>query len=333
MSAYHSVYGLILFANVPIPAVPILENSKDHADVVVWLKEKTHPVPPFSESFTIFYSSKHRNDEGHPIIRVGVLDPNYFVFFYSGGLRFAVARDGREVLGDWPDDYSLEDAATYFVGPILGFILRLRGTLSLHASCVAVDGRAVAFLGPPGAGKSTTAASFAKLGYPIVSEDVVPLTERDNSFFAMPGYPRINLWPSSVEALFGDEDALPVVTPAWGKRFLSLDQRALQFQRGPLPLAAIYLLGRRDSESGVPVIVPLEGMAALMTLVANTYVNYVLDGEMRKHEFDILGRLVSSVPLLSVRPSADSSHLPDLCNRIVEDVRERRSALLAEHVT
>jgi hypothetical protein len=330
LPARHLVYGLRLLANVPIPGLKILDTLHGETDVDVLLKNTSCALPLFSPSSEIFYTSPHINPEGNPILRVGMLDKNHFIFYYSDDLRFAVDRDGHEVVGDWPENYSLEDAATYLVGPVLGFVLRLRGILPLHASCVAMDGRAIALLGAPGAGKSTTAAGFARMGYPIVSEDVVALSERENSFWVQPGYPRVNLWPASVEAMFGTQDALPVITPGWGKRFLAVDKNGLLFQHEPLPLSEIYFLSVRDSDSRAPVIEPLEGMAALMTLVTNTYVNYVLDDAMRSLEFDVLGRLVLSVPVMSVRPSADSTHLAELCNGIAADARKRRIAMLAE---
>lgn len=323
---YHSVYGVQLQSNVPIPGLLVLDKSDSAIDFRVRLKEKSHPLPIFSESFRIIHQSQYTDDRGNPNVRVCVLDKNYFAFFYPDNLRFAVARDGHEVVGDWPDDYSLEDAATYLLGPVMGFVLRLRGILPLHASGIAIDGHAIALIGAPGAGKSTTAAAFAKLGFPILSEDVVALTEQENTFWAQPGYPRINLWPASAKALFGADDALPLVTPAWGKRFLALGENGFRFQGEPLPLAAIYLLGDRDSEAKAPSIESLHGMRRFMTLVDNTYVNYALDGAMRTKEFDVLGRLAESVPLLSVRASGNAAHIPDLCMGITDDVSKRFNA-------
>ncbi len=327
MPVSHFVYGLRLLANVPIPGLSISSPPHDENDVQIHLKVESRPLPLFSESSHFFYSSPYNDADGNPILRVRMLDKNHFIFFYSDDLRIAVARDGREIVADWPDNYSVEDAATYILGPILGFVLRLRGILPLHASSVAVDDRAIALLGAPGAGKSTTAATFARMGYSVISEDIVTLDERGDSFWVQSGYPRINLWPSSVLAMFGAEDALPVVTPAWGKRYLALGHAGLQFQSEPLPLSAIYFLDARDSDSRMPIIEPLEGIAALMTLVSNTYVNYVLDSGMRSHEFDVLGRLVSKVPVISIRASADYAHLSDLCNGIAADSRMRRNVL------
>jgi hypothetical protein len=141
-----------------------------------------------------FYVSPNCNEQGHPTLRVGVVaDGAYFVLVYGDGVRFAVDRSGREVWMDWPETSSLEDAATYLMGPVMGFVLRLRGLVSLHASAIAVGDRAIALVGEGGAGKSTTAAAFACLGYAVLSEDLVPLADQGNRFFVQPGYPRVNL--------------------------------------------------------------------------------------------------------------------------------------------
>jgi hypothetical protein len=287
------------------------------------LKESCNSALPFSLPLDVFYTSTHLDIHGRPTVRIGNLGGEYVGFCYADGARFAVHRNGDEILGDWPDEYSLEDAATYLVGPIMGFVLRLRGTIPLHASGIAVNDRAIALLGAPGAGKSTTAAAFAGQGYRILAEDVVALQEKDGSFWVLPGYPRVNLWPSSVEALFGSPDALPVVTPAWGKHFLNLDGEERQlFQQEPLPLCAIYFLGARAPGEQSPSIEMMDLPSALTTLVANTYVNYILDTEMRRQEFEVLGRMVSMLPVRVVRPSTELSRLPQLCRAITSDFQQ-----------
>ena len=132
-------------------------------------------------------------------MRVGVLaGGKYFGFFYNDGARFAVEREGREVWADWPENYTLSDACTYLLGPVMGFILRLKGTVCLHASAVAIDDRAIALLGLPGSGKSTMAAAFARFGFPVLADDVVALSDKGDHFLVQPAYPRVNLWPQSV---------------------------------------------------------------------------------------------------------------------------------------
>jgi hypothetical protein len=244
---------------------------------------------------------------------------NYFGFFYSDGARFAIERKGREVWADWPENYTLEDACTYLLGPVMGFVLRLRGITSLHASAVVVGDFAVALVGCPGAGKSTTAAAFARCGFPVLADDVVALADREERFFVEPGYPRLNLWPDSLRALFGSDEASPRITPTWDKRYIPLGENGYRFTSEALPLGAIYCLGTRDPSLTDPVLDDLTGGEAVTTLVANTQVNYLLDREMRGQEFDVLSRLVARVPIRRVRPPADPSALPKTCRTIAAD--------------
>ena len=271
----------------------------------------------------LVYTSPDNDPQGKPVLTVGmVAGGGYFDLIYSDGARFAIEREGREVWADWPDDYTFEDAATYLMGPILGFVLRMRGVTPLHASAVVVGEKAVVLVGSPGAGKSTTAAGFACLGYPVLSDDVVPVADGEHGLLVQPGYPRVNLWPDSVRSLFGSEDALPRVTPTWDKRFLALDQSGYHFQARPLPLAAIYILGEREANRSGPAFEELAGWPALQTLLANTYVNYLLDRNMRQWEFEVLCRLVGHVPIRRVRPATNSRGPFNLCEAIAANVRE-----------
>lgn len=249
------------------------------------------------------------------------VDGDYFGFFYGDGARFAVERHGHEVWADWPEDYTLEDTCTYLVGPVMGFVLRLRGTLCLHASAVAIGDRAIAVVGPPGAGKSTTAAAFACLGFPVLSDDIVALAERNGQFLVQPGYPRVNLWPDSVCKLFGSENALPRITPTWNKHYLPLSENGHRFAASPLPLGATYVLDGQGGDLSAPIVEEVSGEKAFMALVANTYGNYLLDQNMRRTEFDVLSRAVPVIPIRRIRLPENPSAIFGLCQAIACDAR------------
>ena len=72
---------------------------------------------------------------------------------------------------------------------------------------------------------------------------------------------------------------------------------------------------------GAPVVEEFTGGNALAELVANTYVNYLLDREMRSREFSVLGRVVDGIPIRRVRPQADPSTVLKLCECIAADAR------------
>lgn len=304
------------------PDVRIRLQDRSALSPLVSLTETQYPIPDNAADLP-------------PNLRAGVLPGGeYFGFSYSDGAKFAVEREGREVWADWPENYTLEDACTYLLGPVLGFVLRLRGIISLHASAVAVGDFAVALVGCPGAGKSTTAAAFARCGFPVLADDVVALTDRDQRSFAELGYPRLNLWPDAVRALFASE-ASPRITPTWDKRYIPLDENGHQFAPEALPLGAIYVLGTREPGLMSPVLEDLVGGEAVTTLVANTYVNYLLDREMRRQEFDVLSRLVARTPVRRVRIPADSSALLRSCQTIAADAERlfaRRGSVSAVSV-
>ena len=321
MSVSHIVYGLRLAANIALPGLSPSFNS-ELRDIQIWLKDWTTFPSTFPELLEDFYPTFHDADV-QPSLRVGVLPgEQHFGLLYADGTRFAVDRRGCKMWADWSEKCTLEDACTYLLGPVMGFVLRLRGIVSLHASAAAIGDRAIALVGLPGAGKSTAAAAFACAGYPVLSDDVVALADKGAQFFVQPGYPRVNLWPDSVLTLFGSADALPRITPTWDKRYLPLDQNGHHFVSSPLPLGAIYILDPRDPALSAPVVEEVSGEGAFMALVANTYVNYLLDQDMRRREFDVLGRVVSEIPVRRVRPPEESSAIFNLCEAIAADAKQ-----------
>jgi len=191
--------------------------------------------------------------------------------------------------------------------------------MSLHASTVCIGGQAVVLCGESEAGKSTTAAALALRGIPVLAEDVSPLKEEAGTFYVEPGYPRICLWPSAVETLFGSTDALPLLTPTWDKRFLALDGVQAKFESQRKPLGAVYLLAPRAEEADAPRIETLGKREALLQLVQNTYMNWLLDRKQRAAEFDELGRLVTQVPMRRIVPHLDPGRIGALCELIVAD--------------
>ena len=242
-----------------------------------------------------------------------------FQLSYSDGTRFVVDGAAGHIWGTYQPPLTAEDMATYFLGPVLGFVLRRRNITCLHASGVEMRGRAVCFCGDAGYGKSTTAAALALRGLPVLAEDIVALEESDVEFCAVPGYPRVCLWPESVRMLLGSDDALPQLTPVWEKRYLDLDGRRAKFSETKLPLGILYLFAPRSSEQGPPRVEKLSPREALLELVQNTYMNWILNREQRANEFDTLCRLVQRVPVRRIVPHSNPEKIAGLCELILQD--------------
>jgi hypothetical protein len=316
----HSIYGLSIRSNLPLSGVPE-SSSVEEPDVDVILGRLPRQVTGTEAHTCVFPRPCAGTDVDRPaLIARRFIETGDFLLTYEDGAEFVIDRLGTRVCAGWPETLTVEDVSTYLLGPILGFILRLRGVTCLHASAVEVDGRGIAILGPPGAGKSTLAAGFANAGFAVLSDDVAPVVNRRGEFAMQPGYPRLRLWPDSVQALYGTVDLLPRITPTWDKRHLDLTDRRYRFLDRPAPLSAIYVLDERTD--GTPVIQAMRPRDAILALVANTYANYLLDPEMRAQEFEELEALATNVPVRRVRPTSDVSLTPELCHAIVRDLSQ-----------
>jgi hypothetical protein len=298
----YGVYGLSIEADAPIDGAPSAGVS-DPPDLRVLLCS----MPPFAAS--LFDTSPVFDDDNVTIF----LDDGAYGFHYADGTRFVVDASASTIWSSAPPSATHADTATYLLGPVLAFVLRRRGTLSLHASAVVIGGKAVAIAAAPGGGKSTTAAAFADRGARVLTDDVHPIVWRDGEPWSIPGYPRLRLWPETVAARYGAEEALPLLSPGWTKRYL--DVSAL-FVRQPMPLRAIVVL--RDRIDGPPRIERLGGHEAAMQLVANSSMALYLDAAMRVEELDRVSALVERVPVFAAWPGNDLGRVGELCEAIAE---------------
>jgi hypothetical protein len=339
MDYRYSIYGLGLVANRTVPGVPASPITSVDVRLYFgflppWLNELT------PQQIEPSYIAEYTDESGQPALIVfKLLGGEYFRFCYADQTEFVLDRTGSEIWATWPDTLALEDTTTYLLGPVLGFVLLLRGLVCLHASAIAVGNESIALVGPAGAGKSTTAAAFSELGHSVLAEDVVTLDDRGIYFFVRPAYPCIRLWPASVKALYGADAELPKLTPNWDKRYLDLTQTLEQFQSNPLPLAAIYQLAERQDDPAAPFVQTLDRTEGLISLIANTYATNLMNKEMRAREFELLGRVLAHVPLRRVTAHTNPNRIRQLCECILEDFEsikhcrsEQQESLLNIHV-
>jgi hypothetical protein len=273
------LFGLRVQSRLPIPYAPLLREPA---------APDLHLYPDALPSWLpgIAREPYFRDDESR--FRVDRCANGAFLFRYPDGTTFVL--DGADVWMAWEAPLIFEDACTYLVGPILAFVLRLRGAACLHASAVEIERRMIAIAGPAGAGKSTLAAALVAGGATLLAEDVLALTSDGGPLLCIPAYAGIRLWPESSELLFGHRDALPLISPTWDKRML-----ATEVSTEPRELAAIYLLERGDTTS----IAAVDLREALLRLVASSYRGELLDAPMRRRQFELFGA-AASLPLRSV---------------------------------
>ena len=189
---------------------------------------------------------------------------------------------------------------------------------------------AIAVLGYAGAGKSTTAAGFVELGFPLLADDVTVLREQGGSFQVQPGYPRLNLWPDRRRGVVRQRgeaaarDAVRGINDWWDKRYVDLETEG-KYCSTPLPLAAVYVLGERASGARAPRVEAMSVKDALSALTVGIYTNYAHDESMRATEFQTLGRLIRTTPVRWVTAHDSPAQPLDLCETILADYGELTS--------
>lgn len=317
----YQAYGLRIQSNSVIPGFCPGFTPPGHCDVL--LEISTEPPAWFCDSqsldSTIRYKQAALPETADPAYALTVWGAEqFFELAYSDGARFIIDANARRVWGKCPP-LTIDDIGVYLRGPIMGFVLRRRGVASLHACAVSISGKSVVLCGPTESGKSTTAAALALRGVPVLSDDITALGEMGDEFYVEPGYPRICLWPDAAEVLLGMPDALPRLTPTWEKCFLPLDGIKARFVERRQALSVMYLLAPRVSETRAPWIEDLSGRQALLELIQNTYMNWLLDRERRASEFDVLTRLVTDVRVRKIVPHADPQRINALCELICSD--------------
>lgn len=312
MNLAYSVFGLLLRSNLPIPELVSVEASNSEPAVNIHMNESPRRESSL-EPKTLIYTSEYTDPTGQPALRIWkTLDGQFLHLAYFDGTEFWMDRKGTELWAQWPDNLTIEDTATYLLGPVLGLLLRLRGVTCLHASAISVGDRAIAFIGSEGAGKSTTAAMFAQNGCPVISDDVVAISERQGSYYVFPAYPYLSLWPDSVTMVYGPQKELPSFSANWDKRLLSLSANNLKFEDKQLQLGALFILGERNSLPDSPRVEPMIPREGLLSLLANSYATNLLDKDMRAVEFEFLGRMLQSVPVQRLIPHQDPSQIDRL---------------------
>ncbi len=213
----------------------------------------------------------------------------------EGGLELSVADHGRFVIDRrggritfvrGPQAEEPSAVSELVLGPALSLALALQNVWSLHASAVETGGRALAFLGVSGIGKSTLAHELPAVsnGYcRCVADDVLPITLAADGVQALPRFPQLKYPP---------------------------DRQPGAGVPASLPLVGIYLLTPRTS--GAVTVEPVNGYAAVLALVRHTHCTRLFPQELLRRHFDFCSRLVSAVPVWRLSYPKRRSIWPDV---------------------
>jgi hypothetical protein len=216
--------------------------------------------------------------------------------------RVLISPDGLELLCE-PDPTN-EGWAGIIAAQALPLAATIRGLEVFHASGVVLDGRAMLFAGPPGAGKSSLAAALVRAGGRLLSDDAVALQLSDGALMAHTGSVVLQLRAAEDERLSAEERAT-LGRPASP----SGDKRRYVSAGGPDPVAlgGVFLLERSAEEPAV------ERLAAVnpFELIGSTFNLSVRTPARLRRQLDVVSAITSAglVYRLHVQPDVDATRL------------------------
>jgi len=299
----YTAYGLNIQSTLQIPA-PEMKSETATVDVSIckgYIDRTTSEI--------------HNSDEF--LLRANSTEVCYF----SPNLGAFLVRNGREIVVDGNLGVEEQVLGQFILNLPLPMLLHQRGLLILHASAVAMNGMAVAFLGQTGQGKSTIVAALHQHSYPLVTDDVLALSisnitpESESEVTVFPSYPQLRLWYESVFSLGETLEMWNQVYPNYNKLARSVTNG---FYEQFLPLKRIYILG----VGNLFAIEPLSPTEAFQEITGQSYPTTEISKATGNAalKFQQCAKLASCVSIYRLRRPQDLSTLSELVKLVEEDI-------------
>lgn len=230
------------------------------------------------------------------------------------GVGMLLVKEGREIILDLNPEIDESVLRPFILGAIISILLRQRGLLVLHASSVAINGEAVAFIGESGWGKSTLAEAFHSQGYSILTDDVMAVSLDASQPLVIPSFPQVRLWSDTAAAVGHIPGSLPELNIQTPKLSHILSDG---FVQTPLPLKRIYVL---DFGADFKII-PVDTQTSFVELMRHSREVQALNTPEQMNDYLYLcTNLLKQVPVYRLQRKRSLSALSNLVDLIVSDI-------------
>jgi hypothetical protein len=225
-------------------------------------------------------------------------------------------RGGQDVEITALPDVDERILSLFVAGSVMALVSYQRGLLPLHASAIAIEGRAIAFVGESGAGKSTTAAALQACGYGIVTDDVLPVRVEGARSWVSPAFPQLKLTSAAAAALGHDQQSIFSLHSRLNKYGHRVTET---FDPAELPLQSVYVLDIGETL----MIQPLGPQEALLAAIANAYGARPLKAVIQSPSyFAQIMTLLKTVKFYRLTRPANLQALPELAQFVTMHHRQ-----------
>lgn len=237
--AQGTCYGFGIHSTVPLAC--LRDGAGPALEIVIAAQHVPAQVVPLVTEW-------RETPDAEPYARLYRAEAGYWLWLDRAGWTQIETRGPRITVSGSGDSVATEERL--WTIPTAVCLLH-RGDLVLHAAAVEVDGHAILFAAPGGAGKSTLAAAFVQAGYRLLSEDVT-CVKMAGEPSVIPGPAMLRLRPDVLSYI--SLPAARAIRTIPSRVTFALDP-AVRGGCDPVPLRAIFvldagsngLLGRRIS--------------------------------------------------------------------------------------
>jgi len=316
----YSICDLVLASNIPLPELipatvgntecrfELLAGDLPCADRVEWFHQWTIEEDGVTEDGA-------RREE--PWLQLGSSSDAYVLRFPSYA-EFIIAKDTNSIRCR-PLAHTAEMTVRHLLlDQVLPLILSRRESLVLHASAVLTGHGAIAFAGKTGKGKSTLASSFALEGFPLVSDDYLVLRPGHAGWMAMPSYPGVRLWPSTIQAIMPQDLPIRNVASYTVKR-RAADTTLLPRTNEPVFLRRLYMLTDEAGSTSIDKVPPGRSMISLLEFAYNLDIT---DRAFLRQQFETIHQVTKDIPVYAIHFPREYSTLPAVREAILQHLYE-----------
>jgi len=318
----YSLYGLSVRSDLPLPIQPSPPVG-DADDAGVW-------------TFRVAAPAGLREFNGPSVAEIRCAHGSVFAARYVAADGYWLHNPSTATFHIVPErrcvdvyrDGSADDRliGLLLVGQVAVFLLHTFGCPTLHASAVVTDQAPIAFVGPPGRGKSTLAATFLERGAALLSDDCLPLRRRDDAVYGGPSLPILKVWDDTAAHSLSISHELPALLPAMNKRLLAVEGR-YEFVETPTRLSAIYALERYQplvGDAADVTITPASARDSLAMLLGQTAQGGLLRQTEIARLLPLYTHLVAQAPVRVLRYPAGFEYQDEVYARVLADLDARR---------
>lgn len=234
-----------------------------------------------------------------------------------------LVRNGREILVDQIPGSDDQLTNLLISGTGLGIILHQLKRVTLHASAALTDHGAVAFLGQKGMGKSTTVANMMKNGYPMITDDILPVRTSKIPPWTSPGEKIFKLWPDSASATIGQDDPrLKDLYEGSKKKVGEIDENMPQ----KIPIDSIYFLEyeKKDQKRSTKID-KISKKESHIRIVKNSYsIRFLGNKGVCSWYFDSINKIISNVPCFRIARTRNLGNLDEITSKMVKKSKRCR---------